>query len=674
MMYLLIVCLPALASLAVAAIGRRIGAGGSAVVTTTCALGSFILSLLAYYEVGLGGSACYLSIGALIFSEMLDATWGLLFDGLTVVMLVVVTFVSGLVHIYSVAYMAGDPHSSRFMCFLSMFTFFMLILVTGDNLVQVFVGWEGVGLASYLLINFWYTRLRASRAAMKAMLVNRVGDFGFAIGILACFTMYHTVEFCTIFSCGDLLASSSYILFGDTGYHAITVICLLLYVGAVGKSAQIGLHTWLADAMEGPTPVSALIHAATMVTAGVFMIARCAPLYEYAPNALIVITFSGAMTSFFAASTASLQHDLKRVIAFSTCSQLGYMIFAVGISHYAVSVFHLMNHACFKAILFLSAGSVIHSMGDAQDLRKMAGLAPHLPLTYAVMLIGGLSLIGFPYLTGFFSKDVILELAYTHYTMNGKFGYWLGSVSVFLTSYYSWRSLFLTFWASGPSHGGRSFVHSSHDASIVMAIPLIILAVGSIFIGYLAGDMMIGAGTSFWANSLWALPHHEITAESEFSSPTMIKLIPLLFGIAGGVFAMRSGFGVGGGGIRPSLAGNRLYWLLNRRWFFDQVFRYFVMRLVLRFGYHVSLTGLDAGAIDLLGPTGIGRAMRRLAARAGTAHSGWVDRSVMVMFIGLTMFITLAPWDSVRAPLENRLYWLVVLGFLLHNSCTVRRP
>nr|AEA11192.1 NADH dehydrogenase subunit 5 [Selaginella moellendorffii]AEA29875.1 NADH dehydrogenase subunit 5 [Selaginella moellendorffii] len=673
-MYLLIVCLPGLACLA--AIGPFIGQRGAAVVTTTCALGSFLLSLVAFYEVGLGGSACYLSLGSLLFSEMLDATWGLLIDGLGVVMLVVVTFVSSLVHIYSVGYMAGDPHSSRFMCLLSMFTFFMLILVSGDNFVQVFVGWEGVGLASYLLINFWHTRLRASRAAMKALLVNRVGDLGFAIGILGCFTMLHSVDFCTIFSCGDLLASSSYFLVAQQGFPAITVICLTLFVGAVGKSAQIGLHPWLADAMEGPTPVSALIHAATMVTAGVFMIARCAPLYEYAPNALIVLTVFGAMTSFFAASTASLQHDLKRVIAFSTCSQLGYMIFALGISHYAVSVFHLMNHACFKAILFLSAGSVIHAWGDDQDLRKMGGLAPKLPLTYASMLIGGLSLIGFPYLTGFFSKDVILELAYTHYTMKGNLGYWLGSVSVFLTSYYSWRSLLLTFWAStgGATHGGRAVVHSCGDASIVMAIPLIILASGSIFIGYLSGDMMIGAGTTFWANPR-ALPYHDITAESEFSTPTMIKLIPILFGIAGGLVATWAAHGrtiIACGG--PAGCGwLRLYWLLNRRWFFDQVFRDFVMRPVLRFGYHVSLKALDTGAIELLGPAGIRRTMSRLAAQYGTAHSGWVDHSVMVMLIGLTMFLSLAPWDSVRPPLDTRLYWLVLLGLSLHLCEPSRR-
>ncbi|KAA3449939.1 NADH dehydrogenase subunit 5 [Gossypium australe] len=425
LMYLLIVFLPLLGSSVAGFFGRFLGSEGTAIMTTTCVSFSSILSLIAFYEVALGASACYLRIAPWISSEIL-----------TVVMLIVVTFISSLVHLYSISYMSEDPHSPRFMCYLSIFTFFMLMLVTGDNFLQLFLGWEGVGLASYLLIHFWFTRLQADKAAIKAMLVNRVGDFGLALGIF------------------------------------------------VGKSAQIGLHTWLPDAMEGPTPVSALIHAATMVTAGVFMIARCSPLFEYSPTALIVITFAGAMTSFLAATTGILQNDLKRVIAYSTCSQLGYMIFACGISNYSVSVFHLMNHAFFKALLFLSAGSVIHAMSDEQDMRKMGGLASSFPLTYAMMLMGSLSLIGFPFLTGFYSKDVILELAYTKYTISGNFAFWLGSVSVLFTSYYSFRLLFLTFLVPTNSFGRDRL--RCHDAPIPMAIPLILLALGSLFVGYLA--------------------------------------------------------------------------------------------------------------------------------------------------------------------------------------------
>uniref|UniRef100_A0A494G8R9 NADH:quinone oxidoreductase/Mrp antiporter transmembrane domain-containing protein n=1 Tax=Solanum lycopersicum TaxID=4081 RepID=A0A494G8R9_SOLLC len=359
--------------------------------------------------------------------------------------------------------MSEDPHSPRFMCYLSIPTFFMPMLVTGDNSLQLFLGWEGVGLASYLLIHFWFTRLQADKAAIKSMLVNRVVDFS------TIFARASAPRNCWI-SCNMRL-------------NAITLICILLFIGAVGKSAQIGSHTWSPDAMEGPTPVSALIHAATMVTAGVFMIARCSPLFEYPPTALIVITFAGAMTSFLAATTGILQNDLKRVIAYSTCSQLGYMIFACGISNYSVSVFHLMNHAFFKALLFLSAGSVIHAMSDEQDMRKMGGLASSFPFTYVMMLMGGLSLIGFPFLTGFYSKDVILELAYTKNTICGNFAFLLGSASVLLTSYYSFRSLFLTFLVQNNSFG-RDILRC-HDAPIPMAIPLILLALGSLFVGYL---------------------------------------------------------------------------------------------------------------------------------------------------------------------------------------------
>ncbi|WOG81053.1 hypothetical protein DCAR_0100198 [Daucus carota subsp. sativus] len=359
--------------------------------------------------------------------------------------------------------MSEDPHSPRFMCYLSIPTFFMPMLVTGDNSLQLFLGWEGVGLASYLLIHFWFTRLQADKAAIKAMLVNRVVDFS------------------TIFARASAPRNSW--ISRNMRLNAITLICILLLIGAVGKSAQIGSHTWSPDAMEGPTPVSALIHAATMVTAGVFMIARCSPLFEYPPTALIVITFAGAMTSFLAATTGILQNDLKRVIAYSTCSQLGYMIFACGISNYSVSVFHLMNHAFFKALLFLSAGSVIHAMSDEQDMRKMGGLASSFPFTYAMMLMGSLSLIGFPFPTGFYSKDVILELAYTKYTISGNFAFWLGSVSVLFTSYYSFRLLFLTFLVPTNSFG-RDILRC-HDAPIPMAIPLILLALGSLFVGYL---------------------------------------------------------------------------------------------------------------------------------------------------------------------------------------------
>lgn len=601
---------------------------------------------------------------------MFDASWGLLFDSLTVVMLIVVTFVSSLVHLYSISYMSHDPHSPRFMCYLSIFTFFMLMLVTGDNFIQLFLGWEGVGLASYLLINFWFTRLQANKAAIKAMLVNRVGDFGLALGIMGCFAIFQTVDFSVIFACASTYADPSYsFLFCNTKVHAITVICILLFVGAVGKSAQIGLHTWLPCAMEGPTPVSALIHAATMVTAGVFMIARCSPLFEYSPNALIVITFIGAMTSFFAATTGIMQNDLKRVIAYSTCSQLGYMIFACGISNYSVSVFHLMNHAFFKALLFLSAGSVIHAMSDEQDMRKMGGLASILPFTYAMMLIGSLSLVGFPFLTGFYSKDVILELAYAKYTISGNFAFWLGSVSVFFTSYYSFRLLFLTFL--GPVHGFKRDIALCHDAPLNMAIPLILLAFGSIFVGFLAKDMMIGLGTSFWANSIFILPKNELLCESEFGTPVSIKLIPLIFSSFGAFIAYhvhflsrRFFFG-----IKTSLYGQLIYSFLNKRWLFDKVYNDFIIKPSLWFGYEISFKTLDKGVFEILGPSGISYTLRMLAAEISKIQTGFIAHYAFVMLIGLTVFMTIfGRYDLISYWIDNRLYFILFVSVLFFNG------
>nr|YP_010408228.1 NADH dehydrogenase subunit 5 [Artemisia giraldii]UPO69279.1 NADH dehydrogenase subunit 5 [Artemisia giraldii] len=658
-MYLLIIFLPLLGSSVAGFFGRFLGSEGTAIMTTTCVSFSSILSLIAFYEVAPGASACYLRIAPWISSEMFDASWGFLFDSPTVVMLIVVTSISSLVHLYSISYMSEDPHSPRFMCYLSIPTFFMPMLVTGDNSLQLFLGWEGVGLASYLLIHFWFTRLQADKAAIKAMLVNRVGDFGLAPGISGCFTLFQTVDFSTIFACASVPRNSW--ISRNMRLNAITLICILLLIGAAGKSAQIGSHTWSPDAMEGPTPVSALIHAATMVTAGVFMIARCSPLFEYPPTALIVITFAGAMTSFLAATTGILQNDLKRVIAYSTCSQLGYMIFACGISNYSVSVFHLMNHAFFKALLFLSAGSVIHAMSDEQDMRKMGGLASSFPFTYAMMLMGSLSLIGFPFPTGFYSKDVILELAYTKYTISGNFAFWLGSVSVLFTSYYSFRSLFLTFL--GPTNSFGRDILRGHDAPIPMAIPLILLALGSLFVGYLAKN--------FWANSPFVLPKNEILAESEFAAPTITKLIPIPFSTSGASVAYN---------VNPvadqfqrafqtSTFCNRLYSFFNKRWFFDQVFNDFLVRSFLRFGYEVSFEALDKGAIEILGPYGISYTFRRLAERISQLQSGFVYHYAFAMLLGSTLFVTFSRmWDSLSSWVDNRSSFIWIVSCFYNKS------
>jgi proton-translocating NADH-quinone oxidoreductase chain L len=702
-MYLLIVILPFLGFLFAGGFGRFLGFRGSALLSTICVSFSAFLSCIAFYEVALSGSPCYIKLAPWIYSELFDASWGFLFDSLTVVMLVVVTFVSSLVHLYSISYMSEDPHLPRFMSYLSIFTFFMLMLVTGDNFLQMFFGWEGVGLASYLLINFWFTRLQANKSAIKAMLVNRVGDFGLALGIMGIFSIFKTVDFTTVFACANQFAGHTdlvsvlhgmndntipHFLFCNIEFDILNTLCLLLFVGAVGKSAQLGLHTWLPDAMEGPTPVSALIHAATMVTAGVFMIARCSPLFEYAPTALVVITFIGAMTSFFAATTGVVQNDLKRVIAYSTCSQLGYMIFACGISNYSVGVFHLMNHAFFKALLFLSAGSVIHALSDEQDMRKMGGVAQILPFTYAMMVIGSLALIGFPFLTGFYSKDVILEVAYAKYTLSGNFAYWLGSLSALFTSYYSFRLLFLTFLAPAGSsleakpqnqkvntnqftNSFKQSIAHAHDAPIIMAIPLILLAFGSIFVGYLGKDMMIGLGTNFWGNALYTLPQNSILLESEYI-PQSIKFVPLFFSLFGALIAYQVNLSANGlrttYSVKTSILGKNLYTFLNKRWLFDKVYNDFFVQKALSFGYEVSFKTLDKGMIEILGPYGISQTFQKLSRQMSKMQSGFVYHYALSMLIGLTLCIAIVGlWDFISFWIDNRLYFIQFISFIFYN-------
>ena len=665
-MYLLILLFPLLGSLFSGMFGRFLGFRGAALITTTSVLCCFFLSCIAFYEVALQGSPCTLEFSPWVVSEFFDATWGFYFDSLTVVMLVVITSISSVVHIYSIGYMSQDPHLPRFMSYLSLFTFFMLMLVTADNFLQLFFGWEGVGLASYLLINFWFTRLQASKASIKAMLVNRVGDFGLALGIMALFSVFQSLDFATVFACTPYLAETS-LIFCNSEFHALTCISVLLFIGAVGKSAQLGLHTWLPDAMEGPTPVSALIHAATMVTAGVFLIARCSPLFEYAPKALFLISVLGAMTCLFAATTGVVQNDLKRVIAYSTASQLGYMIFVCGLSHYSVGLFHLLNHAFFKALLFLSAGSVIHALADEQDMRKMGGIVKLLPFTYAMMCIGSLSLVGFPFLTGFYSKDVILEVAYARFTVSGNFAWLLGSLCVVLTSYYSFRLLFLTFIV--PTASFKPSLKTLHDAPLTMAVPLMLLALASIFVGYITRDMMIGLGTPFWSNALFVLPKNSVIVESEFI-PQFFKFLPLISTAIGAVFAY--GFilsqSVLSYKLKLSSLGRHLYTFLNKRWFFDKVYNDFISENALKFGYQVSFKTLDKGFFEIIGPAGIAQSFLLVAQYLHRLQSGLVYHYAVVMLLGIVSLITVMTlWEFVEYGLDTRFYCIYLVSFLFYN-------
>lgn len=670
-MYLSLVMLPLYGSLFSAGFGRFLGSRGAALLSLGCMGLSCLFSWIAFYEVGLMGSPVYIKLGPWIYTEMLDVPWGFLFDSLTVVMLIVVTSISTLVHLYSVSYMGEDPHLPRFMSYLSIFTFFMLILVTSDNFVQMFLGWEGIGLASYLLINFWFTRLQANKAAIKAMLVNKVGDFGLALGILSIFLVFKTLDYATVFACAPIMAEAGFFLFCNTHVDALTLISLFLFVGVLGKSAQIGLHTWLPDAMEGPTPVSALIHAATLVTAGVFLMARCSPILEYAPKALSIITITGAMTTFLAATTGILQNDMKRVIAYSTCSQLGYMVFVCGLSKYSVGIFHLMNHAFFKALLFMSAGSVIHALADEQDMRKMGGVLNMLPYTYAMILIGSLALTGFPFLTGFYSKDAVLELAYANYAVTGNFAYILGSCSVFFTSYYSFRLLFLVFLE--PINGFRNSIKQAHDAPFILGAPFVPLAFGSIFIGYMAKDMMIGLGTPFWGNALFCSPLKNIFVEAEYI-PQTVKYLPLILTAAGAVFAYLININIDfisnvSYPFALTKMGRTIYLFFNKRWLFDKVYNDLIAKTAMNFGYNISFKALDKGAIEILGPYGITKTIQVLLREVKTVQTGYVYHYALIMLIALTLLIMITGlWSVLSYWTDPRLYIIFVTAFVLFNG------
>ena len=636
-MYLLLVALPLLGTLFTGFGGYWIGSLGAGRITLTCVALSFFLSIIIFYEVALLQTPCLIILAPWIVTETTTLSWGFLFDTLTCVMLIVVTSISTLVHLYSTEYMKNDPHLARFMAYLSFFTFFMLVLVTADNFLQMFVGWEGVGLCSYLLINFWYGRIQANKAALKAMIVNRIGDLGLALGIFTMYFYFQSFDYAIIFALVPEF-TKEILPFFDISFSIYDFIGFFLFIGAVGKSAQIGLHTWLPDAMEGPTPVSALIHAATMVTAGVFLICRTSQLFEYAPFSLIIVTIFGGLTCFFAGTIGLVQNDLKKVIAYSTCSQLGYMILACGLSNYSVGLFHLANHAFFKALLFLGAGSVIHSVSDEQDMRKMGGLKNLIPFTYAVMLIGSLSLMGMPFLTGFYSKDVILEVAYAKFTIYGHYVYFLGSLAAFCTSFYSIRLIYLTFL--NETNGYRLPIINAHDSLIRMSFPLAILVFPSIFIGYTCKDMIIGFGTNFWGNALFVHPENLILVDSEFIS-IYNKLLPVLFSIMGGslsyfLYRYNIKFIYH---FKISKFGRQLYKFLNKKWFFDKLYNEYLNQVLLTFGYYITYKMTDRGLIEMVGPYGLSKTIYENSLILKQYQSGLTFQYILIFVLGTALTI-----------------------------------
>ncbi len=604
-------------------------------LTTGLLIVSALLSWYAFLDVT-GGHTYKVGLMEWVRSGNLSASWALRVDTLTAVMLVVVTTVSALVHVYSLGYMSHDEHQPRFFAYLSLFTFAMLMLVTSDNLLQMFFGWEGVGLASYLLIGFWYTRESANAAAIKAFVVNRVGDFGFALGIFATFVLFGAINFDPIFAAAGEMQGKT-MQFLSWQVPALELVALLLFMGAMGKSAQFLLHTWLPDAMEGPTPVSALIHAATMVTAGVFLVARMSPIYELAPFAQHVVLAIGAITAFFAATVGLVQNDIKRIIAYSTCSQLGYMFAAMGVGAYGVGMFHLFTHAFFKALLFLGAGSVIHAMSDEQDIWRMGGLKPYIPRTYTMMLVGTLALTGFPFTAGYFSKDAIIEAAFAAHEPLAMTAFWLLVVAALFTSFYSWRLMLVVF--HGKPRASRETLARVHESPPVMMVPLYVLAAGALFAGWLFHDQFIGhAEAAFWGASLYRAAHNEII-EAMHHVPAWAKYAATVMMVIG--FAIAFLFYVVKTALPEKLATalRPLYLFLLNKWYFDELYDFLFVRPAFALG-RLLWKGGDQKIIDGLGPDGVSARVLDVGRIAAWLQSGYVYHYAFAMLLGIAGLLT----------------------------------
>ena len=645
MIYQAILFLPLIGAILAGVMGNRLGEHAAEYTAT------ILLCLAAIFSIGAflfilptfeAGKPVIIPILHFLDSGTLQVDWSIRVDALTSVMLVVVTGVSSLVHVYSIGYMHHDDHRPRFFAYLSLFTFAMLALITADNFVQLFFGWEGVGLASYLLIGFWFKKPSANAAAMKAFVVNRVGDFGFALGIFAIFMVFGTLDFGTdatpgVFQMAKGFAGKTF-MFAGYEVDILTTTCLLLFMGAMGKSAQFMLHTWLPDAMEGPTPVSALIHAATMVTAGVFLVCRCSPLFELAPFALQVVTVIGATTAFFAATVGLFQNDIKRVIAYSTCSQLGYMFFAAGVGAYQAAMFHLFTHAFFKALLFLCAGSVIHALSDEQDMRRMGGIKDKIPMTYWLMVIGTLAITGFPFLSGFWSKDAILESAFAAHTTVGNYAFILGIVAAAMTSFYSWRLIFMTF--HGTFRGDHHALEHAHESPMVMLVPLFLLAGGALLAGGVFHEQFLGHhNTEFWRGAIVNLQEHTALA-ARHEVPDWVWFAPAVSMILGLMVAWFFYIQHPAWPAQMAARQGPLYLFLYNKWYFDELYDFLFVRPAKRLGYFLWKKG-DGMVIDGMGPDGIAAGIADWTRQAARLQSGYVYHYAFAMLIGVAL---LASW------------------------------
>jgi NADH-ubiquinone oxidoreductase chain 5 len=660
-MYLSIIILPLLGSIVSGFLGRKVGVTGSHFITCFTLIITSLLITIAFFEVGISGSPVNINLGTWLDSELLSISWEFYFDQLTVSLGLAVVYCSTLIHIYSIDYLSADPHNQRFFSYLSAFTGGMLILICGGNFFVMFVGWESIGVVSYLLINFYFTRIQANKAAILAFTMNRTGDMLMSIGFFALFSLFGSLNYSQIFSLVPYMNET-----------AITIISLLLLGGALAKSANIPLHSWLPGSMEAPTPVSALLHAATLVTAGIYLLLRCSPILEYSPTALLVITLIGSTTAFFAATSGLLQNDLKRIIAFSTISQLGYMMMAIGLSQYNVALMHTVNHAFFKALLFLGAGQVIHSFADQQDVRKMGGLIKFLPFTYSVMLAGSLSLLATPFLTGFYSKDLILELAYGQYSFTGMYAYILGTITAGITAFYSFRLISLVFLTK--PNGPKLSYLNAHDANLAVIIPLIILALFSIFFGFIFSDLFVGMGSDFFANSLFILPNNISIIETEFSLPLIIKLLPAICSFSGAALAiymyhLQPNFLIN---LTNSSLSKKIYAFLNGKYFFDVIYNHYFISKGLNTAYYISKE-IDRGAIEMLGPYGLANNFYNTGKNIAKLDTGIITTYSLYIVIGLLslLFIIFAPVlidTSILVEIRLVIIYFSALLFVLNIS------
>jgi len=652
-MYLAIIILPLLGSIAAGFFGRKIGVNGAQFITCSAVIITTMLAVIAFFEVGLNNIPVSIQVFRWIDSESLNVSWGFHFDSLTVSMLIPVLIVSSLVHIYSIGYMSHDPHNQRFFSYLSLFTFMMIILVTANNFLLMFVGWEGVGICSYLLVCFWFTRIAANQSSLSAFLTNRVGDCFLTIGMFAILWSFGNIDYSTVFSLAPYINEK-----------VITIIGICLLIGAMAKSSQVGLHVWLPMAMEGPTPVSALIHAATMVTAGVYLLMRTSPLIEYSSTVLMLCLCLGAVTTVFSSLIGLFQQDIKKVIAYSTMSQLGMMVIAVGLSCYNIALFHLINHAFYKGLLFLGAGAVIHAVADNQDFRKYGGLRPFLPLTYSVMLIASLSLVAFPFMTGFYSKDFILESAYGQYYYSSTVVYMIATIGAMFTTLYSVKVLYLTFLTN--PNGPLVNYKQAHEGNIFMSFPLIILAVFSIFFGYITKDIFIGLGSGFFSdNALFIHPSHEIMLDTEFGVPILFKLLPLVFTISLSVISIILSENVPGvlSKFKLTRVGYNVFSFFNQRFLIELFYNNYITNFILKLGGQTTKV-IDKGSVELLGPFGLEKSLLSLSKSISSLDTGVITSYALYILIALIFYI-LIPYLSIT---DNSILILILFSFL----CIIR--